>query len=88
MFLLILGVIYLEFDILVFLRIVPLIQKYLKKNGIGILMVKARSIDVTLKPKEAYEIVCSTLKENGLKIKEKIDLTPYEKDQAAIIISI
>ena len=64
------------------------VDRYLKKNSIGILMVKARSIDVSLKPKKAYEIVCSKLENSGLKIKEKIDLTPYEKDHAAIIISI
>ena len=51
-------------------------------------MVKARSIDVSLKPKEIYENICSKLIENGLKIKEKIDLKPYEKDHAAIIVSI
>jgi len=64
------------------------VDRYLKKNSIGILMVKARSIDVSLKPKKAYEIVCSKLENSGLKIKEKIDLTPYEKDHAAIIISV
>ena len=62
-------------------------MRYLKKGGHGILMVKSRSIDVSLKPKKAYEIVCSILEDNGLKIKEKIDLTPYEKDHAAIIVS-
>ena len=63
------------------------VARYLKKNDTGILMVKARSIDVSLKTKEAYDLVCSELKENGLKIKEKIDLTPYEKDHMVIIIS-
>jgi len=63
------------------------VARYLKKNGNGILMVKARSIDVSLEPKKAYELVCSELKEWGLKIKEKIDLAPYEKDHTAIIVS-
>lgn len=64
------------------------VERYLKKNGIGILMVKARSIDVSLKPKEAYDLVCLKLKNNGLKIKEIIDLSPYEKDHTAILVSI
>ena len=64
------------------------VTRYLKKSGKGILMVKARSIDVSLKPKKAYNIVCSELEESGLKIKDKIDLNPYEKDHAAILISI
>ncbi len=63
------------------------VNKFLKKNRIGILMVKARSIDVSLEPKDAYDIVCKELKANGLKIKDKIDLAPYEKDHVAIIIS-
>ena len=62
------------------------VSRYLKKNGIGILMVKARSIDVSLKPSRAYDIVCKELENNRLKIKEKIDLSPYEKDHAAIMI--
>ena len=63
------------------------IEEYLKENGKGILMVKARSIDVSLKPDKAYELVCSELKNNRLKIEEKIDLRPFEKDHAAIIVS-
>ena len=50
-------------------------------------MVKARNIDVSLKPEKAYELVCSKLKDEGIKIINKIDLKPYEKDHAAIIVS-
>ena len=63
------------------------IGRFLKENGIGILMVKARSMDVSLKPEKVYDIVCSKLKENGLKIIEKMDLKPYEKDHAAIVVT-
>ena len=51
-------------------------------------MVKARSIDVSLKPNKAYDIVCKELGDNGLNIKDRIDLSPYEKDHAAIMVSI
>lgn len=61
--------------------------KYLKNKKNGILMIKARSIDVSLNPKKAYDQVCMKLESNGLKIKEKIDLLPYEKDHIAIVIS-
>jgi len=64
------------------------IKRYLKQNGFGILMVKARSIDVSLDPKKAFDLVCSKLKNNDLKILDKINLNPYEKDHIAIIISI
>ena len=50
-------------------------------------MVKARSIDVSLKPKEAYEIVSDKLKEQKIKILDTIELAPYEKDHAAIVVS-
>ncbi|MEF8879203.1 MAG: fibrillarin-like rRNA/tRNA 2'-O-methyltransferase [Candidatus Thermoplasmatota archaeon] len=62
------------------------VKTYLKNNGFGVLMVKARSIDVSMKPKKAYNIVCSKLKENDLKVNAKLDLKPFEKDHACILI--
>ncbi len=64
------------------------IKRYLKKNGFGIIMVKARSIDVSLEPKKAFDLVCSKLEGSGFKILNKINLNPYEKDHAAIMISL
>ncbi len=64
------------------------IKRFLKKRGLGVLMVKARNIDVSLKPEKAYELVCSKLKDEGIKIINKIDLKPYEKDHATIIVSL
>ena len=63
------------------------IKKYLKENGLAVIMVKARSIDVAIKPKIAYEKVCNYLKENNLKIKQVFELEPYEKDHAAVLVS-
>jgi fibrillarin-like pre-rRNA processing protein len=63
------------------------IKRFLKEDGLGIIMVKARSIDVSLEPKKAFEIVCLKLKNSGFKITNKLDLGPYEKDHAAIIIT-
>jgi len=62
------------------------VSKYLKQEGFGILMVKARSVDVSLKPKQVYDNVCSKLKEDGLKVSKIINLSPFEKDHAAIYI--
>jgi len=64
------------------------VERHLKNDGFGILMVKARSIDVSLKPKEAYKLVANKLKEQKLKIVDTIDLTPYEKDHAAIVVTL
>ena len=64
------------------------VKRYLIKPGHGILMIKARSIDVSLKPKLVYEQVAKQLKENQIKVQNIIDLSPYEKDHAAMIITI
>ena len=64
------------------------VNRYLKKKGTGIFMVKARSIDVSLQPKQAYKLACSQLEDHALKIIKIIDLAPYEKDHAAIFVSI
>ncbi len=63
------------------------IEAYLKSDGKGLIMVKARSIDVALKPKQAYELVCSSLKKEHFTIGKTVDLAPFEKDHAAILIS-
>lgn len=63
------------------------IKKYLKINGQGIIMIKARSIDVSLKPNQVYEQVVNKLKINKIKIIDIIDISKYEKDHASIIIS-
>ena len=60
------------------------IEMLLKKNGHGIIMVKARSIDTAANPKEVYKKVVEDLKE--FEILETVNLTPYEKDHMAVII--
>jgi len=63
------------------------INRYLKKDGFGLIMVKARSVDVSLKPKKVYENVCEELEKNDLKVIDVVDLSPFEKDHAAILSS-
>jgi fibrillarin-like pre-rRNA processing protein len=62
-------------------------KQYLKKNGFGIIMVKARSIDVSLNPEKVFDLVCSKLENYSFKIIKKLNLNPYEKDHAAILVS-
>lgn len=62
-------------------------KRYLKNTGIALLMVKSRSIDVSLKPKKAYEHVAQILRQNNLNIGTMLDLAPYEKDHAALLVS-
>jgi fibrillarin-like rRNA methylase len=49
-------------------------------------MVKARSIDVALKPRQAYELVCDYLQTQRFRIIKTIELAPFEKDHAAILL--
>jgi fibrillarin-like pre-rRNA processing protein len=63
------------------------IHAYLKPQGIGLIMVKARSIDVALKPKQAYDLVATHLKSQNLQIKKTLELAPFEKDHAALLVT-
>ena len=56
-----------------------------KGDGIGILMIKARSIDVTKAPKKIFKEEESKLKTAGFRVTQKINLEPYEKDHMAFI---
>jgi fibrillarin-like pre-rRNA processing protein len=58
---------------------------FLKEDGLGILMLKARSIDVTRNPEEIFREEESKLKTHGIRVLEKIDLEPYEKDHMAFV---
>ncbi|UCE38365.1 MAG: fibrillarin-like rRNA/tRNA 2'-O-methyltransferase [Thermoplasmata archaeon] len=62
------------------------IETFLAPKGFGILMIKARSIDVTAKPKDIFKDTARQLKEHELKVLESIILKPYEKDHAAFVV--
>ena len=59
---------------------------FAKEDGMGLLMLKARSIDVVQKPKKIFKIEEKKLKEKGFKIIEKVKLEPYEKDHLAFLV--
>ena len=61
---------------------------YLKPEGIGVIMIKARSIDVTKSPKKIFREEESKLKISGFRVLEKINLKPYEKDHMAIVCEL
>ena len=55
-------------------------------ESVGLLMIKARSIDVVQKPKKVFKMQEKILKEKGFKIIEKVKLEPYEKDHIALLV--
>ena len=59
---------------------------FAKDDASGMLMIKARSIDVVQKPKKIFKQEEKKLKEKGFKIIEKVKLEPYEKDHIAFLV--
>ena len=56
------------------------------ESALGLLMIKARSIDVVQKPKKIFKLQEKKLKEKGFQIIEKTKLEPYEKDHIALLV--
>ncbi len=62
-------------------------DKFLKKGGFGVLVIKARSIDVSKKPKEVFKQAIKEIQEKeGYVIVDKKSLEPLEKDHIILVI--
>lgn len=59
-------------------------ETFLKKDGILLYAIKARSIDASKDPRKIYKEESKKLVDEGFDIIEVIDLKPYEKDHAMI----
>lgn len=59
---------------------------FLKDGGTGLLMLKARSVDVAARPADVYEHARSFLTKQGLAIADLRGLDPFERDHAAIVV--
>ena len=57
-----------------------------KDDSLGMITIKARSIDVVQKPKKIFKQEEKKFKEKGFKIIEKVKLEPYEKDHIAFLV--
>lgn len=57
---------------------------YLKETKVMLLVIKTRSIDVTMSPKNVISREIKKLESNSFEIKQKIDLEPFDKDHAMI----
>lgn len=57
-----------------------------KEDALGLLMLKARSIDVVQKPKKIFKEEEKKLKEKGFRVIEKVKLEPYEKDHIGFLV--
>lgn len=58
----------------------------LRPGGVGFLMVKARSEDVTAKPADVYRAAQHRLASSGLSVLDVRTLEPHQKDHAALAV--
>ena len=61
---------------------------FLKKGGSGFLMLKARSVDVTARPEDIFDIATKELKKEGFEVEAVEDLSPFQIDHAAILVTL
>lgn len=57
---------------------------YLKPRGVMLIIIKTRSIDVTMEPKAVIAQEAKRLEENGFHIDQIINLDPFDKDHGII----
>src|SRR6187200_3630616 len=57
---------------------------YLKKGGAILVVIKTRSIDVTMDPKAVVAREAKRLQDNGFHINQVINLDPFDKDHSII----
>jgi fibrillarin-like pre-rRNA processing protein len=67
-----------------FLRNLP----FVRKGGLGLLFVKARSINVAEAPVMVYRQVEERLRAAGLAILRQVDLEPFEQDHRAFVVRV
>jgi len=57
------------------------------KPALAMIAVKARSVDVASHPRQVYEAVAAEITERtGYEVIDSLDLGPYEKDHAALVL--
>lgn len=60
--------------------------EFLRPGGIGYLVVKARSVDVTAPPSQIYAQARDALRAAGLEILDVRELGPFEVDHAILVV--
>lgn len=59
----------------------------LRPGGVGILMLKARSVDVAARPADLYRIARETIASKGFDVFDVRPLDPHAGDHAAIVVT-
>ena len=59
---------------------------FLRSRGYAMFMIKARSINVTAKPRKIYAREIKFLQDSGFEILDSRDLRPFERDHMALLL--
>ncbi len=59
---------------------------FLEEEGIGMISVKARSIDVSSSPKKIFEEVESELEKEEISVLSRVDISSRQKDHTVLVI--
>jgi fibrillarin-like pre-rRNA processing protein len=59
---------------------------FLQEDGLAILMLKARSVDVSADPDTLFRKAHEELGAAGTRVERVIPLAPYQKDHAALLL--
>ena len=59
----------------------------LRPEGVGFLMLKARSVDVAARPADLYRVARETIASKGFDVLDVRPLDPYAGDHAAIVVT-
>ena len=57
---------------------------FLKENGEALMVIKSRSVDVTMEPTDVFKQEISILRSRRFRINQTVRLEPYEKDHALV----
>ncbi len=57
---------------------------FLKKDGTALMVIKSRSVDVTMEPTDVFKQETDILRKRGFQVVQTVRLEPYEKDHALV----
>jgi len=60
---------------------------FLKENGTALMVIKSRSVDVTMEPTDVFRQETDILRQRNFRVIQTVRLEPYEKDHALVLLS-
>lgn len=60
---------------------------FLRPNGLALIAIKSRSVDVTMEPADVFKQEINILRQRQFRVLQTVRLEPYEKDHALVVAS-